>query len=173
MANIDLGDFAVYANGIPYDLYAEYRRETPVRWIEEPARGYFKGGAGYWGVFRHEDVLTVSRHPEIYSSNLGGTTLRDMSARDLEIVRHMMLNMDPPRHSKMRKLVNKAFTPQVVGQLRDSIEAHAREVVDNIVEQGSVDFLEEVAAEMPCWCWPTSSVFRRKTGICCIAGPTS
>lgn len=149
MTNIDLGDFEVYANGIPYDLYAEYRRETPVRWIEEPARGYFKGGAGYWAVFRHEDVLAVSRHPEIYSSNLGGTTLRDMSARDLEIVRQMMLNMDPPRHSKMRKLVNKAFTPQVVGQLRNSIEAHAREVVDNIVEQGSVDFLEEVAAEMP------------------------
>jgi len=149
MANVDLGDFQVYANGIPYELLAAYRREAPVRWVDEPPRGSFAGGTGYWAVFRHEDVRTVSRHPEIYSSALGGTSLRDMKPRDLEVVRHMMLNMDPPKHSKMRKIVNRVFTPQVIGQLRSSIEEHAREVVDGIAEKGSVDFLEKVAAEMP------------------------
>ncbi|MGV2981473.1 cytochrome P450 [Camelimonas sp. ID_303_24] len=149
MTDIDLGDFALYANGIPYDLFARYRRETPVRWVAEPARGNFAGGPGFWAVFRHVDIQTVSRHPEIFSSNLGGTTLRDLRPRDLDVVRNMMLNMDPPHHTRMRKIVSRAFTPQVVNQLRDSIADHAREVVDAIVERGSVDFLEEVAAEMP------------------------
>jgi cytochrome P450/NADPH-cytochrome P450 reductase len=146
---IDFGDFELYANGVPYDLFERMRRETPVRWVDEPAQGKFPGGTGYWAVFRHADVQTVSRHPEIFSSAMGGTTLRDLRPKDLEIVRHMMLNMDPPRHSKLRKIVNRVFTPQVIGQLKDSIEDHAREVVDAVAEKGSIDFLEEVAAEMP------------------------
>ncbi|MEH2613076.1 cytochrome P450 [Bradyrhizobium sp. AZCC 1693] len=146
---VDFGDYELYANGVPYDLFAKLRREAPVLWVAEPARGKFPGGTGYWAVFRHTDVQTVSRHPEIFSSAIGGTTLRDLRHKDLEIVRHMMLNMDPPRHSKLRKIVNRVFTPQVIGQLKGSIEDHAREVVDSIAEKGSVDFLEEVAAEMP------------------------
>ena len=148
-SSVDFGDFELYANGIPYDLFAQYRRNAPVHWVDEPARGKFPGGTGYWAVFRHADVQFVSRHPEIFSSALGGTTLRDLRPKDLEVVRHMMLNMDPPKHSKLRKIVNRVFTPQVIGQLKTSIEDHAREVVDGIAEKGSVDFLKEVAAEMP------------------------
>ena len=146
---VDFGDFELYANGIPYVLFEKMRREAPVHWVDEPARGTFQGGTGYWAVLKHADVQTVSRHPEIFSSAMGGTTLRDLRPKDLDVVRHMMLNMDPPRHSKLRKIVNRVFTPQVIGQLKGSIEDHAREVVDSIAEKGSIDFLEEVAAEMP------------------------
>jgi len=128
---------------------ARYRRESPVCWMDEPPTKNFAGGTGYWAVFRHADIQQVSRHPEIFSSYAGGTTVRDLRPKDLEIVRHMMLNMDPPQHSKLRKIVNRVFTPQIINQLKDSIEDHAREAVDNIIEEGSVDFLERVAAEMP------------------------
>src|SRR5262249_9463116 len=69
--------------------------------------------------------------------------------KTLAQVRLMMVNMDPPRHSKQRKIVNRAFTPQVVSQLKGSIEAHAREVIDAIAPKGECDFLKDVAAEVP------------------------
>jgi hypothetical protein len=60
-SSVDFGDFELYANGTPYELFARFRRETPVRWIDEPARGKFPGGSGYCAVFRHADVQTVIR----------------------------------------------------------------------------------------------------------------
>ena len=118
----DLGRNELYEEAIPYELFARLRQESPL-WIEEPAAPGFKGGPGYWAVLRHADVQIVSRHPEIYSSWLGGTELRERPPQVLEILRQQMLNTDPPQHSKMRRIVSRAFTPQVISQLRASIEA--------------------------------------------------
>jgi cytochrome P450/NADPH-cytochrome P450 reductase len=146
----DLGHPDTFNDGIPYDLLAEMRRAGPVVWVDEPRSGAFAGGPGFWAVLRHAEVSHVSRHPEEFSSWLGTSFLRDPRPSDVAVLRRMMLNMDPPDHTKLRRIVNKAFTPQVIRrQLQASIEAHARAVVDAVCERGEIDFLTDVAAEMP------------------------
>src|SRR6266536_1350982 len=146
----DLVHPGLYGEGIPHELLAGLRRTTPVVWVDEPATSGFSGGPGFWAVLRHADVSHVSRHPEDFSSWRGTSFLRDPRPSDVAVLRRMMLNMDPPEHSSLRKIVNKAFTPQAIRrQLAVSIERHAREVVDAVCERGQIDFLAEVAAEMP------------------------
>jgi len=148
-----LGDVltpSMYANGIPHDLLRELRREHAVVWIDEPATDAFVGGRGYWLVLRHAEVSHVSRHPEDFSSWRGTSFLRDQRPTDVAVLRRMMLNMDPPEHSSLRKIVNRAFTPKTIrAQLFDAIRRHAREVVDAIAETGETDYVATVAAEMP------------------------
>jgi len=141
---------SMYAEGVPHDLLRELRREHAIVWVDEPATGTFAGGRGYWLVLRHAEVSHVSRHPEDFSSWRGTSFLRDQRPTDVAVLRRMMLNMDPPEHSSLRKIVNRAFTPKVIRQqLFDAIKRHAREVVDGICESGETDFLANVAAEMP------------------------
>src|SRR5437870_8567900 len=147
---IDLAHPDHYADGIPHALLAELRRTSPIVWVDEPASGIFPGGPGFWAVLRHADVSHVSRTPADFSSWRGTSLLRDPRPSDVKVLRRMMLNMDPPEHSSLRKIVNKAFTPQAIRrQLAVSIERHAREVVDAICETGETDYLANVAAEMP------------------------
>jgi cytochrome P450/NADPH-cytochrome P450 reductase len=141
---------SLYANGIPHDLFAELRRDHPVVWVDEPATETFGGGRGYWLVLGHAEVSHVSRHPEDFSSWRGTSFLRDQRPSDVAVLRKMMLNLDPPEHSSLRKIVNRAFSPQAIRrQLSDAIDRHAREVVDAVCETGQTDFLANVAAEMP------------------------
>src|SRR6266496_2561467 len=147
---IDILSPELFDNGIPHDLLAELRNHSPVVWLDEPAHGAFPGGPGYWLVLRHADVSHVSRSPMIFSSWQGTSFLRDPKPSDVAVLRRMMLNMDPPEHTKLRKIVNRAFTPQAIRrQLFDSITRHARAVVDTVCEEGKIDFVTAVAAEMP------------------------
>ena len=141
---------SLYADGIPHDLLRELRREHGVVWVDEPATETFGGGKGYWLVLRHDDVSHISRHPQDFSSWRGTSFLRDQRPSDVAVLRRMMLNMDPPEHSSLRKIVNRAFTPlSIRRQLAEAIDRHAREVVDAVCETGETDFLATVAAEMP------------------------
>lgn len=91
---------AAYAEGVPYGAFRRLRAQAPVRRIPEPAVGPWPAGPGYWAVFRHADVKHVLRTPDLFSSNLGATQIRDPDTpEDLEFVRSMMLNQDPPGHS--------------------------------------------------------------------------
>ena len=147
---IDLADPDHYADGIPHALLAQLRRTSPIVWVDEPATGTFPGGPGFWAVLRHAEVAHVSRTPADFSSWRGTSMLRDPRPSDVRVLRRMMLNMDPPEHSKLRKIVNRAFTPQAIRrQLFDSITRHARAVVDAVCEEGKIDFVTAVAAEMP------------------------
>ncbi|MGO4752247.1 cytochrome P450, partial [Streptomyces sp. 2MCAF27] len=140
-----------YAAGVPYALFAEARATRPVCWIEEPAVGAWPAGPGFWAVFRHADVKHVLRTPEVFSSQLGATQIRDPDTPgDLEFVRAMMLNQDPPDHSRTRRVVAAAFTPRAVRELRTVIEARARALVEGVAPRGEADFVE-LAADLPVW----------------------
>lgn len=140
-----------YANAVPYALFAELRRTSPVCWTAEPAVGPWPEGTGFWAVFRHADVKRVLRDPGTFSSHLGGTQIRDPDiAEDLEFVRAMMLNHDPPGHSRLRRIVASAFTPRAVRQLESAIEERAREIVDGVADAGEADFVA-IAADLPVW----------------------
>jgi cytochrome P450 len=128
-----------YLTGVPYELLAGLRRESPVVRVDD-----------FWAVLRHADVRHVLRNPGLFSSRLGGTQIRDPATpADLAYVRAMMLNSDPPDHGRLRNLLTKAFTPRAVSALETRIRGWARELVAAVADRGECDFATEVAADLP------------------------
>ena len=142
-----LFDPSTYVEGVPFATLARLRREQPVAWVPEP------DGPGFWLVLRHTDVQAVLGRPEVFSSWLGGTQTRDPATPEaLRYVRRMMLNMDPPEHTRLRRLLAKSFTPRAVGQLEDRIRGHAAAIVERATgsrTSGRCDFARDVAADLP------------------------
>jgi len=140
-----------YTRRVPHTEFARLREAAPVSWVTEPAVGPWPAGPGFWALWRHADVKRVLRNPKLFSSHLGATQIRDPATpEDLAYVRRMMLNMDPPEHSRLRGLLTRAFTPRAVAALRDRIEARARQLVAAVPDDGVVDFVK-VAADLPLW----------------------
>jgi cytochrome P450 len=145
-------DPETYVTGVPYDALARLRRSSPVIWVEEvPVLGW-PGGPGFWLVLRHADVESVMRRPALFSSWLGATQIRDpATAEALGYVRRMMLNMDPPEHSRLRRLLTRSFTPRAVAQLEQRIREHARALCARVLAgpRGECDFAKDLAADLP------------------------
>src|SRR4051794_10518201 len=144
---IPLVDPATYESGPPFELLGELRRTAPVVRVEEPALHGQPAGPGFWLVLRHADVERVLRDPATFSSWLGATQVRD--AADLDWVRRMMLNMDPPDHSRLRRLLTRSFTPRAVAALTGAIETTAARLVDEVLDRGRCDFAKDLAADLP------------------------
>jgi len=149
-------DPSTYVKGPPLAELARLRREHGVVRVAEPGVPGEPDGPGYWLVLRHADVERVLRDPVTFSSALGGTQIRDpASAEDLSYVRRMMLNMDPPDHSRLRRMMSKSFTPRAVAALDDRIAGQARALVDRMLgddpsaTSGTCDFAKDVAADLP------------------------
>lgn len=146
-----LHDPSTYVVGVPYAVLADLRREHGVVRVGEPEQAGWPEGPGYWLVLRHADVSRVLRDPATFSSALGGTQIRDPATEeDLRFVRRMMLNMDPPEHSRLRGMLARSFTPRAVTALEAQIAAHARGIVDRMLDgQRGCDFAKDVAADLP------------------------
>ncbi|MFI0410647.1 cytochrome P450 [Actinomadura sp. 3N508] len=141
---------STYASGVPYDTFKKLRSDSPVTRISEPPVGPWPAGPGYWAVFRHADVKHVLRSPDLFSSNLGATQIRDPDTpEDLAFVRAMMLNQDPPDHSRLRRIVAAAFTPRAVRALEETINTRARTLITSALNE-ETDFVE-LAADLPVW----------------------
>jgi cytochrome P450 len=145
-------DPATYVAGVPFAALARLRRAAPVAWVPEiPVLGWPEG-PGFWLVLRHAEVESVLRRPELFSSSLGATQIRDPGTPEaLSYVRRMMLNMDPPEHSRLRRLLSRSFTPRAVARLEDGIRGHARAICDRAFAgpRGECDFAKDVAADLP------------------------
>jgi cytochrome P450 len=145
-------DPATYVDGVPYQALARLRRKNPVAWAEEiPVLGW-PGGRGFWLVLRHADVEQVLTQPRLYSSWLGATQIRDPpTSAAFGYVRRMMLNMDPPEHSRLRRLLGRSFTPRAVAGLEQRIRGYARSLCDRLLtgERGECDFAKDLAADLP------------------------
>jgi cholest-4-en-3-one 26-monooxygenase len=143
LAPVDLSDSRSYVAGVPHAWLAHLRRQDPVHWQEEP------GGPGFWAVTRYEDCVTVNRDYERFSSAARGTMPFEMPESDIEQQGLMMLNMDPPLHTRYRRLVNKGFTPRMVRDLEESIHRAADAIIDQVAEKGRADFVTDLSAELP------------------------
>ena len=128
---------------------AQLHAEAPLDWFEEPLpdNPYLQAGPGYWCVTRHEDIATISRNPDIYSS-AQGITITDTPPEFLEFF-SSMIAMDDPRHARLRRIVSKGFTPRMLAALEDSVQSVAAGIVDDIAERGKCDFVTDVAAALP------------------------
>ena len=142
--DVDLTDLDVWERGVPYDWLALLRRDAPLHWQPEDE------GPGFWVITRYEDVVRVAKEWETFSSELGGTSLQDLTPVELA-ARRSMIDTDPPAHTRMRALVNKGFTPRVVNAYEERIRALARDILEAAVGRGELDWVESVAAELPMW----------------------
>ncbi len=143
----DVFDPRVFGRGIPHEVFARLRADHPVCWQEEPELDNWSAGPGFWAVTRHADVTHVLRNAQIYSSWLGATQIRDPEPRDLPQMRRTMLNMDPPEHGRLRRIVSKAFTPRQIERCTAGLEARAKQMVDAICERGECDLPNDVTDE--------------------------
>ncbi len=137
----DLADAATFVAGVPHEWFTWLREHDPVHWTE--------AGGGFWVVSRYEDVVTVSRDPATFSSWRGTALLADLPQSDLEAMRLQLIHMDPPEHTALRKVVERAFTPRAVAAMREGVARSAREVVDQVIGKGECDFVTDIAAELP------------------------
>jgi cytochrome P450 len=129
-------------------MYAKLRRERPVSWHTEPEiEGLGAPGPGFWSLTRYEDVQHVSRHPDLFISGKG-TNIPDFPPEVYEFL-GSMINMDPPRHTRFRLLVNRGFTPHQVAELEQGVHDRARAIVDAVCEKGECDFVDEIASALP------------------------
>nr|MDT0664083.1 steroid C27-monooxygenase [Micromonospora sp. DSM 115978] len=141
---IDVFDPDCYANGAPYADLARLRAEAPVYRHPDP-----QVPEGHWAVTRHADVVHVSRHPEIFSSYERLAMPTEHDEWGVTMQRLMMLNIDPPDHTRLRRLVNRGFTPRTIGRLTDRVVAACEQIIDAAVANGTGDFVTMVSAELP------------------------
>jgi cholest-4-en-3-one 26-monooxygenase len=131
---------------------AELRRTAPMWWNAQPLdQGGFADG-GYWVVTKHRDIRDVSLRSDIFSSAAKSIVPRyreDLAAGQIEAGRASMIMMDDPEHSRLRKIVSRAFTPRAVDRLRADLAERARQIVIRAAAEGSGDFVRQVACELP------------------------
>ena len=132
--------------------FAALRRDRPLPYYPEPEvdldQDWIPRGPGYWAVTRHADVEAASRQPEVFSSAAGATNIFDLPVEFLEYF-GSMINMDAPRHLRLRRIVSRAFSPKMVARIEADIARVAREVVADLAAKGPGDFVSEVAARVP------------------------
>src|SRR6202048_3233785 len=148
----DFTDPDIYAERLPVEELAEMRRAAPIWWNEQPLGiGGFDDG-GFWVVSKHKDVKEVSLRSDIFSS-LQKTALpryKDGTVGEqIERGKFVLLNMDAPQHTRLRKIISRAFTPRAVERLREDLAERARRVVETAAAEGSGDFVEQVSCELP------------------------
>jgi cholest-4-en-3-one 26-monooxygenase len=143
LSDVNLTDPDIFQRGTPHQTFKLLRREAPVFWHPEPH------GSGFWAITKYADLREVSKNPGLFSSERQGTLLRDPPAHDLPFVQSIMLNMDPPRHRQYRGLVNKAFSARMVSNLQGRIRAMVKRIINDVIDRGACDFVEDVAAQLP------------------------
>ncbi len=152
--DFDFTDPDVLVERVPLAEFAELRRTAPVFWNAQTEADSSYDDGGFWVVSRHEDVKAISSAREGWSSEentaivkFDGATV-DRGAR--EIQREMILNMDAPRHTKLRGIIGRGcFTPRAIAKVEDALRARATQIVTAARERGEGDFVLDIACELP------------------------
>jgi cytochrome P450 len=103
---------------------------------------------GYYALVRHADVAEASRHPELFSSASGATSIADLPTEFNEYF-GSMINMDDPRHARLRRIVSRAFTPRMIRKFNDDVERAAAAIVTDLLATGPCDYVQQVSARLP------------------------
>jgi cytochrome P450 len=153
LADIDLGMFEFWQldDDLRDGAFATLRRESPITFFDVPEFEGFAAGAGHWALTRFDDIHHANRHPEIFSSIPTSTSLNEVPAEIAEFA-GSMINLDDPRHLRLRKIVNRAFTPKVVARIEDSVRHRARTIVTDMIannRDAQADFVAQVSGLLP------------------------
>lgn len=148
LPGIDLTDLDNFASGFPHELFAIHRREAPV-WWHEPTE-HTPDGEGFWSVACHAETMQVLRESANYSSETGGDRpYGGTLLQDLPIAGRVLNMMDDPRHARIRRLAGAGLTPRMVRRLEEELRVRMRRLLAAVDTSEEVDFLTEVAAELP------------------------
>lgn len=149
----DFTDPDIYAERVPVEEFAQVRAAAPIWWNEQaPGTGGGFNDGGYWAVTKLNDVKEISRRSDVFSSYENGVIPRfsnDMQREDIEVQRFVMLNMDAPHHTRLRKIISRGFTPRAVGRLQDELQERAQKIAATAAAAGTGDFVEQVSCELP------------------------
>ena len=148
----ELDKWETFINGQPFELFERLRREAPIYWHEES----LEFDPGFWALTKHEDIITVSKDPQTFSSAVGGhlMTMGDPAVVDPTAVAAIvgnMIGMDPPDHQIYRKMVAPSFTPKAIRSLEDDMRLKIRELLDNVSDKGEFNFVTEISEQLPLW----------------------
>ncbi len=143
LAEVDLLDPDLYRSGVPHELFARLRREAPVH------RHPLPDGSAFWAVTRHRDVVRVSRDWATFSSERRTALLNEPPEEGKRELRLMLLNMDPPRHGRLRSLVNRGFTPRMIERLTGPVRRLCATLVGEALERGECDVVARIAVPLP------------------------
>ena len=148
----DFTDPDLYRHRVPTEELAELRRTAPVWWNAQPRGASGFDDEGYWVVTKHADVLEVSRASDVYSSQQNTAIIRHgepVTDETLAMMQLILLNLDPPQHTKLRGIVSRGFTPRAIKNLREALTDRAEAIVRGALADGSGDFVSDVACELP------------------------
>ncbi|MFF4183840.1 cytochrome P450 [Streptomyces sp. NPDC001691] len=153
----DLTDPDLLQSRVPHPEFAQLRQTAPVWWCAQPTGISGFQDDGYWAVTRHADVKHVSTHPELFSSHTNTAVIRfneSISREQIDVQKLIMLNMDPPEHTRVRQIVQRGFTPRAIRSLEGALRDRARGIVDAALleadkNDGAFDFVTNIAVELP------------------------
>jgi cholest-4-en-3-one 26-monooxygenase len=144
LSDVDLLDLDRFVTGEHHQMFEVLRQQAPVHWSDEP------DGTGFWSITKHADLQAVNRDTATFSSEIGGTQRMDLGETGEFDTRGVMLvDTDPPKHTRYRRLVNKGFTPRMINLLEQHLRYRAELIVDDVIEQGNCEFVTDLAAELP------------------------
>ncbi|OBF51095.1 cytochrome P450 [Mycolicibacterium monacense] len=146
----DFTDPDVLLQGIPVNEFAQLRKTAPVWWNEQQESIFDDGG--YWVISRHEDIKSISRNGDLWSTNAKGAVMRlpeGVTAEQLDLTKALLINHDAPEHTRLRKIVSRLFTPRSVAALEEKLAISARQIVAAAREKGSGDFVTDIAMSLP------------------------
>ncbi|TWF95024.1 cytochrome P450 [Saccharopolyspora dendranthemae] len=148
----DFTDPDLYSERVPLEEFAELRRTAPIWWNKQPFRKSGFEDEGYWVVTRHADVKEISRRSDVFSSHENTAIIRfneEMTREQIEMQRFIMLNIDPPEHTKVRRLVARGFTPRAIKSLEAALHERAEAIATGALSSGTGDFVTDIACELP------------------------
>lgn len=143
---LDVISHASYKDGPPYELYRQLRAEAPVircRGMEPMYTDEF------WAITRHADVVEVSRKFQTYSSAKKGSLMNEQATEIDNDAARLMIDLDPPDHTRLKTLVNRGFTPKAMRMLESHFREVAVQLIEEALEEGNVEFVDKVSAELP------------------------
>jgi cholest-4-en-3-one 26-monooxygenase len=148
----DFTDPDLVQERLPVEEFALLRRTAPVWWNAQPLNIAGYGDEGFWVISKHADIKEISRDTDTFSSAENTAIIRfgpDMTREQIEAQRLILLNMDPPDHTKVRRIVSRGFTPRAVAALEEPLRQRARRIVEEAAASSQGDFVTQVACELP------------------------
>jgi len=142
LENLLLGERELWLDGPPHEVFADLRSRCPVHRTERMTE--FPDEDGYWSVTTAQDIHSVSRDWETYSSERGGITAAS-AVFPLELTRAMFIGMDPPKHDRIKALFQAGFTPRRIAAHEDAIRSIAINVLDRLEGRQECDLVSDVA----------------------------
>jgi cytochrome P450 len=140
---VNIYDPDSYVDGVPHDVFATLRRTAPVYFQE------MDGEPGYWAVLKHADVVHVAKEPNLFSASEGGVVLENLAPEQLEMMRHMLLAMDPPRHVDYRRPLAPSFKARVIAGMEGTVRDICRDIMEEAAAKGDVEFVHDVTSALP------------------------